>query len=46
MKPIIPLAQIVIWQCQHGTERRAYVHPQANCAQCGGSACVWKVKEA
>lgn len=30
-----------VWTCQHGTERRGYATPTANCRECRAADCVW-----
>lgn len=30
-----------VWTCQHGTERRGYATPTANCRECRMTDCIW-----
>lgn len=30
-----------VWTCQHGTERRGYATPTANCREARAADCVW-----
>lgn len=33
-----------VWICQHGTMRRGYVKPTANCAKCAFRDCKWEAR--